>query len=205
MAERPALTAKELGLSTWPDFEALFQKHNGVWGGCWCMYYHEQGSFLLGSRIRANRNKQRKHGLVSSGKSHGIIVYSRGTPVGWCQYGPREELPRLDASRTYLKLGLENGKRRKLWRITCFFVDRDNRGKGVAGFALKAALSAIRKRGGGMVEGYPLETLKDVPRKTEKGKASFMWSGTVAMFKKAGFKVIAPLGKSRRLVRKAVH
>jgi len=169
------------------------------------MYYHDQGTFLLGSRIRANRNKQRKHELVSRGKSHGIIVYSQETPVGWCQYGPREELPRPDASRTYLKLGLEDDKRRKLWRITCFFVDRDHRGKGVAGFALKAALSAIRKRGGGIVEAYPLETLKESHGKIEKGKASFMWSGTVTMFSKAGFKVVAQLGKSRRLVRKAVY
>ena len=168
------------------------------------MYYHDQGTFLLGSRIRANRNRQRKRGLVSRGKSHGIIVYSQGTPVGWCQYGPREELPRLDASRTYLKLGLD-GKKRKLWRITCFFVDRDYRGKGVAIFALKAALSAIRKRGGGIVEACPLETLKKIPGKPEKGKASFMWSGTVTMFSKAGFKVVAQLGKSRRLVRKAVY
>ena len=169
------------------------------------MYYHTQGTFLLGSRIRASQNKRRKHALVNEGRSHGIIVYSDGTPVGWCQYGIREELPRLDNSRTYLRLGPNDGKKRKLWRVTCFFVDRDFRGRGVASFALKAALSAIRKRGGGIVEAYPLESLKDVPRKTAKGKASFMWSGTVDMFKKAGFKVIAPLGKSRRLVRKSVY
>ncbi len=205
MAGSSAFTVRELGPSTWNDFEALFAKHNGVWGGCWCMYYHSQGAFLLGGRMRASRNKQHKHALVSEGKSHGIIAYYNGTPVGWCQYGTREELPRLDASRTYLRLGLKESRKRKLWRITCFFVHRDYRGRGAAGFALKAALSAIRKQGGGIVEAYPLETLKDVPRKTDRGKASFMWSGTVAMFKKAGFKVVAPLGKTRRLVRRTVH
>ena len=75
----------------------------------------------------------------------------------------------------------------------------------MASFAVKAALSAIRKKGGGIVVAYPLQSLGAITRKTEKGKASFMWSGTVNMFKKAGFKIIAPLGKSRRLVRKIVN
>ncbi len=164
------------------------------------MYYHDQGNFRTGPH-----NKTRKHTVVTQGQSHGIIVYSDGKPVGWCQYGTREELPRLNASRTYQKLGLENGVKRKLWRITCFFVDRDFRGKGVAGFALKTAISSIRKNGGGVVEAYPLENLKEVPRKTAKGKASFMWSGTVPMFQKEGFRTAAPLGKSRRLVRRIIR
>ena len=204
-ARSSRFSTKDLGIDTWPDFEELFTKHNGVWGGCWCMYYHGTGTFLLGSRTRANQNKKRKYALVSEDRSHGILVYSDGTPVGWCQFGTREELPRLDNSRTYAKLGLQDGKRRRLWRITCFFVDRDYRGKGVAGYALKAALSAIRKKGGETVEAYPLESLKEIPRKTAKSQASFMWSGTVAMFRKSGFKVIAPLGKSRRLVRRTVN
>ena len=167
------------------------------------MYYHGQGSFLLGGQIKATKNKRKKHFLVNRGQSHGIIVYSDGSPVGWLQYGTREELPRIDASRTYSKLELENGKK-TLWRITCFFVDRDARDTGVAGFALKTALSSIRKRGGGIVEAYPLENIEIVPRKTAKGKASFMWSGTVSMFKKLGFKVVARLSKSRRLMRKTI-
>ncbi len=153
------------------------------------MCYHGQGTFLLGSRLEASKNKRAKQSRVKRGRSHGIIVYSDASPVGWCQYGTWEELPRLDRSRTYINLGLENGERRKLWRITCFFVERDHRGKGVASFALKALLSAIRTKGGGILEAYPLESLEEIPRKTEKGKASLMWSGTVDMFKKAGFKV----------------
>ncbi len=201
--EPASFAFKELSTSTWPDFEALFSKHNGVWGGCWCMFYHQQGSFPLGGQGHANRNRREKQTLVSQGRSHGIIVYSDGIPVGWCQFGTRRELPRLDASRSYQNQGPHEGKR-NLWRITCFFVDREIRGKGVAKFALKAAIASIRKRGGGVVEAYPLDTLQDLPRKTAKGKASFLWSGTVPMFREAGFKVIAPLGKSRRLVRRTV-
>ncbi len=75
------------------------------------MYYHSQGTFLLGGHIRASRNKQDKHALVTKGKSHGIIAYHNGTPVGWCQYGTQDELPRLDASRTYARLGLKDGRK----------------------------------------------------------------------------------------------
>ena len=74
----------------------------------------------------------------------------------------------------------------------------------VASFALKTALTAIRKKGGGLVEAYPVKSIKNVPGKTAKGKASFLWSGTASMFEEAGFKVVASLGKSRRLVRRTV-
>ncbi len=169
------LTSKELSPSTWKDFEALFVKHNGVWGGCWCMFYHQQGTFQLGGQERANRNRDRKLALVKQGRTHGIIVYSNKTPVGWCQCGVKDELPRMDASRSYLEKGLYKGKK-KLWRITCFFIDRDHRGKGIARFALSRALGPIRKRGGGVVEAYPLKSAIDLARKTSKGRASLLWS-----------------------------
>lgn len=185
--------AKELSPTTWPDFDRLFTKHNGVWGGCWCMFYHVPGKFATTGH--GPQNKRAKKALVKKGRSHGTIVYSNSTPVGWCQYGPKPELPRLDASRTYQSLELDT-EGKKLWRVTCFFVDRDYRRKGVAGYALEAALSAIKKRGGGTVEAYP-------STKPRQG-TSMMWSGTVSMFENAGFGVASQLGKSHVVMRKTV-
>jgi hypothetical protein len=34
------LAVKALSIETWNDFEQLVQKHNGVWGGCWCTAFH---------------------------------------------------------------------------------------------------------------------------------------------------------------------
>ena len=34
---------KPLDESTWPDFARLVEKHNGVWGGCWCISFHPEG------------------------------------------------------------------------------------------------------------------------------------------------------------------
>ena len=34
---------KPLSPETWPDFARLVERHNGVWGGCWCMGFHPEG------------------------------------------------------------------------------------------------------------------------------------------------------------------
>ena len=31
---------KPLTAETFPAWKALAAKHNGVWGGCWCSYFH---------------------------------------------------------------------------------------------------------------------------------------------------------------------
>lgn len=142
---------------------------------------------------RATRNRRDKKDLVGKGCSHGILVYSRREPVGWCQYGPKEELPRIDAGRMYKKLSFDSGSKR-LWRITCFWVDRRHRDRGVASAGLKAALDSIRKKGGGMVEAYPA---------AHKGFPAD-WFGTLSMFKKEGFEVVAPFGKRNVMVRRTV-
>ena len=33
-------TVKALAANTWPDFARLVEASNGVWGGCWCLWYH---------------------------------------------------------------------------------------------------------------------------------------------------------------------
>ncbi len=33
-------TVEPLGPDTWDAFAALAEKHNGVWGGCWCTWFH---------------------------------------------------------------------------------------------------------------------------------------------------------------------
>ena len=157
------------------------------------MFFHTKGEFLI--KGHGSDNKKAKKALVKKRRTHGIIVYSDETPVGWVQYGPKPELPRLDASKTYQKVSLDD-EGRKIWRITCFFVDRNNRRRGVAGFGLNAALASIKKKGGGIVEGYP-------STKPSKG-ASLIWSGTVSMFEDAGFDVASQLGKSSVVMRKSI-
>ena len=131
--------------------------------------------------------------MVEKGNSHGILVYTKAGPVGWCQYGPKQELPRIDAGTTYKKLALvDRGQR--LWRITCFWVERKHRNAGVATTALRAAIESIRKRAGGLVEAYPAK-VKGFPAD---------WTGTWSMFRKEGSEIVAPYGKFNVLVRLAM-
>jgi len=197
------LTIKELDPSTWADFETLFSKH-GVPSYCWCYFYQREqtrGREIKESGLEEKdmreHNRRRKRELVTGGRAHGILVYQDRVPVGWCAYGPREEFPRVDRGRFYRKLDLTAGRRR-LWRITCFVVDKHHRGQGIASAALQAALASIRRQGGGVVEAYPV--------RSKKGGSQSLWFGTVGMFEKARFKLVAPLGTSvlmRKVVRSA--
>ncbi|HEY5538154.1 MAG TPA: GNAT family N-acetyltransferase [Thermoplasmata archaeon] len=190
-------STKELTKDTLPDFERLFEKHPAPGAFmCWCMYHQRARPLAVSkqqhSRVKeAARNRQQKRELVENGRSHGILVYSKGEPVGWCQYGSREELPRLDSDRSYRRLAPE-GDMKRLWRITCFVVDKKYRERGVASAALKAALEAIRSKGGGLVEAYPII----------RWGAYREYLGTVSMFQKEGFKIVAPFGKSNVVMRR---
>ena len=187
-------STKELSRKTWPDFVRVFSQGSG-WDHCQCMHFHRPRALPKSQRLRtraerAIRNRKQKKELVEKGCAHGIIVYANGDPVGWCQYGPREELPRIDNSRKHRERTPETPTE-KLWRIPCFAVLRKYRRCGVASIALNAALGAIRKRGGGVVEGYPIDRWL---RRTFGNEST---GGTASMFKKAGFREVASLGITR--------
>lgn len=186
-------TTKELSLETWPDFVKLFTRGNG-WDFCCCMHFHRpcslpKSEWLPTRAERAVRNRRQKRKLVENGRSHGILVYATGEPVGWCQYGPQAELPRIDNSRKYRPLAPKTAER--LWRITCFAVLKPYRKRGVATAALQAALESIRKRGGGLIEAYP------ITRWQTRAFGNESTHGTATMFEKAGFKAVAPFGATR--------
>lgn len=160
------------------------------------MHFHRPHALPKSERLRtraerAERNRGQKKELVQKGCAHGIIVYAAGEPVGWCQFGRKEELPRIDNGRKYRERAPQAGKDATLWRIPCFAVLKGHRKRGVASFALGAALEAIRERGGGIVEGYPIDRWL---RRTFGNEST---SGTASMFAKAGFRKVASLGSTR--------
>jgi GNAT superfamily N-acetyltransferase len=150
------------------------------------------------------QNHQLKEKLVQQGQAHGILVYADDEPVGWCQYGSSDELA-----------GFLNSPREqtRLWRITCFVVDKRHRRRGVAGLALHAALDAIRGRGGGLVEGYPVagwthgkEASPGPVNVPGVGRVGRVWgqnryTGTVSMFEREGFRAVGVCGSASRRVR----
>jgi GNAT superfamily N-acetyltransferase len=148
----PVYETKELSEATWPDFERLFSRGNG-WDHCWCTAFQRAPhASRTEFRTRAEvsvRNHQAKKDLLDQGRAHGILVYADGEPIGWCQYGSSDELVAPDGPSSVPEPP-------RVWRVTCFVVDKRHRRQGVAGRALRAVLESIQHRGGGLVEGYPI-------------------------------------------------
>lgn len=92
------LSKRPLDASTWSDFARLVEANNGVWGGCWCLWYHGEG----GDRADPSSKREAKARLVREGQAHAALVYGGEACVGWCQFGPPSELPRIHNSRAYL-------------------------------------------------------------------------------------------------------
>jgi GNAT superfamily N-acetyltransferase len=186
------LRARPLDASTWPDFAQLVERNNGVWGGCWCMGFHPEG---VGRTKTVAQNRAEKEARVRAGRAHAALVYDGAIAVGWCQFGPPDELPRIKRRRAY-----EDGLGALPdWRITCFFVDRRHRRGGVAAVALAGALAEIARLGGGTVESYP----EDAEGRSVSG--SFLHNGTVAMFESRGFERTRRLGKHHWVVTQVVR
>lgn len=186
-----AFRMKSLDEVTWPDFAQLVERHNGVWSGCWCMSFHAEG----GERERsATERRSAKETRVREGRAHAALVYDGTRCVGWCQFGPTDELPRIKNQKAYRE-GLEALPD---WRITCFFVDKAYRGKGVAHAALEGALAEIARLGGGTVESYP----EDMEGRSTS--SAFLHNGTVAMFEHQGFARTRRLGKNHWAVSKVL-
>jgi GNAT superfamily N-acetyltransferase len=186
-------TVKALGSDTWDAFEQLAGRHNGVWNGCWCTYFHTLNADKDKERT-SESNRALKERLVSEGRAHAALVFDGDLAVAWCQYGTPAELPNINHRKEY-EAALDTLPD---YRLTCFFVDKNYRRKGVAAVALAGALDLIAQAGGGVVEAYPQETTG------QKVTASFLYSVTRSLFEQAGFSYIRHKGKNHCVMRKVI-
>jgi GNAT superfamily N-acetyltransferase len=184
-------TVKALGPGTWDDFARLAGRHNGVWNGCWCTWFH---TMAAEKERNAEANRSLKERLVNDGRAHAALVFDGDTAVAWCQYGSPQELPNIYHRKEY-EAAVDKPPD---YRLTCFFVDRRYRRKGVAGVALRGALDLIAQAGGGVVEAYPHDT------DGQKMSASFLYSLTRRHFEKAGFTYAGPKGKKNCIMRAVI-
>jgi len=182
----PKFFFRPLTPDRWPDLERLFGPR-GACAGCWCMWWRLSRPEWNRGKGEGNRKAFRK--LVRAGAEPGVLVYADGEPAGWCAIAPREQYPRLDGSRI-----LKPVDDQPVWSVTCFFIARRFRRKGLSAGLLKAAVEFARARGAKIVEGYP----HDVKKPTAD---VFVYTGLVSAFRKAGFKEVARRSKTRLIVR----
>jgi GNAT superfamily N-acetyltransferase len=165
-----------------PDLASLFgQGGDPKW--CWC------ASFRLRSLdfTKADPTENRKvleaaldHD-TEQGRAPGLIAYDEGTAVGWVSLEPREDFERLAHSTVLAPVDDT-----PVWSIVCFVVGRRARGQGVAAALLDAAIDYAREQGATTLEAYPVEI--DEGRRIPSAN---VFKGTLGMFERAGFQVVA--------------
>lgn len=187
-----AYSIQRLTAQTWDAFAGLVERHNGIFGGCWCTYFHpdcaERQPGYEGSRAL-------KKLLVEAGEAHAALVMIGDEAIAWAQYGTPDELPNIHHRKQYLAEADVTPD----YRITCIFVDKRYRRQDYAKVALAGALDQIAGQGGGVVEGYPHEIGE------KRMNNSFVYNGTRTMYEQAGFEFVRTKGMKNTVMRRAIR
>lgn len=177
------LTIRPLTPDLWSAFEDLFGK-NGACNGCWCMYWR------IGSAYRkqpGGKNRSAFRAIVRNGPPPGLLAFDGDRAVGWCQLTPRDALPWLD--RAWRLRRVDDVP---VWAISCFYIRKGYRRRGVTAALIAAAIEAARQAKAPALEAYPLD-----PDKTPSASGT----GFVRTFLRAGFQVVAQRVAARPIVR----
>lgn len=183
------LHVRALAPDTWEAFAAMVERHNGVFGGCWCTWFHTMND----EKTRTyDGNRALKERLVREGRAHASLVFDGDQAVAWCEYGSCTELPNIYHRKQYD----EEADLLPDYRITCLFTDKRYRRRGASKLALRGALDLIAAAGGGIVEGYPHDP--------EGRRVAVLYNGTRAMFEREGFELMRRKGQRNTVMRRTV-
>ena len=160
----------------------------GACGGCWCMNWRLTSKEFEARKGPANKRAMKK--IVMGGNVPGVLAYLGSEPIGWISVAPREQFPRLERSRN-----LKPVDDKKVWSVVCLFIAKPYRAKGVSIALLKAAAEYVRRKGGKIVEGYPVEP-------NDKWPDAFAWTGITSAFVKAGYKEVLRRSPTRPIMRR---
>jgi GNAT superfamily N-acetyltransferase len=170
----------------WADVETLFGSR-GACGGCWCMTWRLPRAEF--NRNKGDANRQALRSLVRKGPAPGVLAYADGKPVGWCAVAPREAYPALERSRI-----LKPVDNKPVWSISCLFVEKSHRRKGLSAKLIRAATKFAKSQGARIVEGYPQIVEGSLPD-------AFVWTGLEPSFDNAGFIEVARRSPKRPILR----
>lgn len=185
------ITIRPVTRERWKDFETLFGA-NGACGGCWCMWWKQTSSEY--NRRKGPENKQAMQEYIQQGQVPGVLAYCENQPIGWCAVEPRSHYSRLSRSRVLKKVD-----DLPVWSVTCFYIDRKWRRKGVMIQLLSGAIEYVEAQGGTIVEGYPVkprkETIPDI----------YAYPGLLSTFVKVGFREVARRSEARSIMRYTIN
>ena len=171
----------------WEDFEKLFGER-GACGGCWCMSWRLKSSDFNKQKGAANKEAIKK--IFRANEKPGILAYYEKKPIGWCAVAPREKYVRLEKSKVLKKIDEQ-----PVWSVSCLFVAKEFRKKGLSIELIKAAVKFCKSQGARIVEAYSIVPYSNnIP-------AAFAWTGLQSSFEKAGFNIIEKKSKTRPIMR----
>jgi GNAT superfamily N-acetyltransferase len=179
------LTVRPLTPDLWPAFEDLFGKA-GACNGCWCMYWRLGAAYHQRPR---ERNKAEFRALVKRGPPPGLLAFDGELAVGWCQLTPRAALPYLNEARFTRRVDDA-----PVWAISCFYIRRGHRNRGVMKALIAAALKAAKRADAPAVEAYPIDT-------AHPAATSNLYTGIASTFARAGFKTALHRAPHRPVMR----
>ena len=173
--------------SRWTDLVTLFGER-GACGGCWCMWWRLKRSEFNHNKGAGNR--QAFQDIVKAGEMPGLLAYAGDQPAGWCALAPRGAYPALERSRI-----LKRVDDQPVWSVTCFFVAKPYRCRGLTVQLLHAAVEYARSQGAIILEGYPEDP--------EEGNQPppFVFTGLASAFRKVGFAEVARRSAKRPIMR----
>jgi GNAT superfamily N-acetyltransferase len=145
-------------------------------------------------RGKGTGNRAAFQRLVRKGPPPGILAYVDGDPVAWCAVAPREAYVQLARSRVLKPIDAE-----PVWSVSCIFVRRAYRRRGVSVALLRAAGRFAASQGARIVEGYPVEPHSGMM------PDAFAWTGTAAAFRTAGYEEAARGSPTRPIMRLVVR
>ena len=168
------LTFSPATLDRFDDVAALLAPKRADAPACWCLTYRLTSSEF--NRLRGDERPARLRSFFGGDLAPGVIAYDGEEPVGWCAFGPRTQMGRLQRSKTIPQVDEQ-----PVVSIVCFVVRASHRRKGVARGMLQAATDYLRSNGVETVEAYPIDN------NGRKINGAFAYVGTVPLFESCGF------------------
>ena len=149
--------------------------------GCWCQAPRGRAVGYGASEPGVRRAALREQ--LDETPPAGMLAYVDGEVAGWCGFGPRPRLPRLEHSRTIPKVD-----DLPVWSILCFNIRVGYRRMGVASALLTGLVDYARASGAPGLEAYPIDP--------EGGRVdvSFGYVGLTPWFEKLGFRHVVETG-----------
>ena len=173
------------------DDLAVVLGERGGPNGCWCMWWRMRNAGW--NATDSATRKQASAGRFDTSPPPGVFGYIGDRPIGWCAVAPRVEYARMQDSPTFGPIDDAPS-----WAISCLFIHRSARRKGVGSALVEAATAMAESYGAPAIDAIPVAP-------GGKRSSADLYTGTPSMFESLGFVEVARRKPERPIVRRTVR